>query len=329
MKKLFYLLAVILLVSCVDKGHEDDNQKPQPTNVIYYRSEGGEIIEPNNKKFGAGYIVSNTYEGGLGKITFSKDVTKIGDFAFCACQDLTRISIPNTATLIDEYAFAACTSLLEVVIGSGVKDIGRYAFRDCYHLHKINIPESVTSIKNYAFWNCSLSEINLPSKLTSIGDEAFSGTPITSITIPDSVVEIGNGVFCNCYDLSAFYGKFASEDNRCLIVDGVLNSFAPKGLASYTITDSVTKIGVRAFESCDKLESVTIPDGVIKIEMGAFYGCESLKTVYCKGTTPPFLDVDIFDDTPSLDAIYVPMNSVDAYKLAWSPYAELIVGYYL
>ena len=41
--------------------------------------------------------------------------------------------------------------------------------------------------------------------------------------------------FKNCKNLKEFKGKFASADNRCLIVNGNLIAYAPVGLTSDTI----------------------------------------------------------------------------------------------
>ena len=100
-------------------------------------------------------------------------------------------------------------------------------------------------------------------------------------------------------------------------------------LTSVTIGDSVTEIGFGAFWDCDSLTSVTIPDSVTSIGEDAFYECSSLTSVYCKATTPPTGDWDMFDYNASGRKIYVPRNSVSAYKSAeyWSKYASDIVGY--
>jgi hypothetical protein len=75
---------------------------------------------------------------------------------------------------------------------------------------------------------------------------------------------------------------------------------------------------------------VNIPDSVTTIGGYAFYWCTSLISVYCKATTPPSLSgSSVFDYNGSGFKIYVPAESVGAYKSAdgWSEYASAIVGY--
>ena len=211
----------------------------------------------------------------------------------------------------------------------------------------------ITKIPYYAFEdNDLLTYIKMPNSVTAIGEDAFySCNSLTSVTIPNSVTAIREGAFRFCNGLTAFYGKFASADNRCLIVDGVLEWFAPAGLTKYTIPNSVTTIGEYTFQSCknltsvtipnsvttigraaffdcDNLTSVTIPNSVTAIGEDAFYSCNSLTSVYCKPTTPPSLgNYDIFQDAASELTIYVPTASVEAYKSAsgWKEY--YIEGY--
>ena len=146
----------------------------------------------------------------------------------------------------------------------------------------ITFDGDVTTIGERAFYDCySLTSVTIPDSVTTIGEGAFVACDsLTSVTIPDSVTTIGNYAFSSCNSLKEFKGKFASDNGCCLIVDGVLNSFAIGcGATEYTIPDSVTTIGNHAFYPCNSLASVTIPDSVTTIEEGAFYYCISLTSV--------------------------------------------------
>ena len=101
------------------------------------------------------------------------------------------------------------------------------------------------------------------------------------------------------------------------------------GQGVLTFDDSITSIGYQAFQACTSLTSVTIPDSVTSIGYYAFDGCTSLKEVYCKPITPPAGDSYMFDSNASGRKIYVPRNSVEAYKAArhWRGYASDIEGY--
>ena len=242
-------------------------EMPIPSNQIWYTSSDGNVVEPYSgnlnsnatamQTFGAN-IVSNTYENGVGVITFDGDVTTIGDWAFYDCDALTSITIPDSVTTIGEKAFIDCSALTSITIPDSVRTIGYAAFGYCFALTSVTTPDSVTTIEGCAFYGCGA---------------------LTSVTIPDSVTTIGEGAFGGCDALKAFYGKFASADNRCWIVNGVLNSFAPAGLTEYTIPDSVTTIGDYAFQDCHALKSVTIPDSVTTIGREAFYSCHALTSV--------------------------------------------------
>lgn len=193
-----------------------------------------------------------------------------------------------------------------------VTKIGEEAFKDCHSLTGISIPESVTVIDVYAFLHCSnLTNITIPNSVTRINDWAFhSCSALTSVTIPNSVSTLEQNAFVDCENLARFYGKYASEDGRCLIVNGVLNSFAPAGLTNYNIPDGVTSIGAQAFMNCSYLLNITIPDSVSSIRLQAFWGCSSLTDVIIPDSVNHIYSY-AFMFCSSLTSIKIP-NSVEA-----------------
>ena len=275
----------------------------------------------------------------LTSITVGYGVIKIGDYAFNDCSGLTDVIISDSVITIGEGAFYGCRSLTSVVIPDSVTAIGWGAFRGCSSLTSVSIGNSVATIKDYAFYDCSsltnvcisdlfawcnivfsdyysnplyygvnlylnntlVTELVVPSDITEIKSYAFYGSGnLTSIVIPDNVTTIGNSAFEYC-----------------------------SSLTNLTIGNSVTTIGDAAFRDCSNLTSVTIPDCVTTIGGAAFRYCRSLTSVHCKATTPPAGGSDMFSSNASCRKIYVPMESVEAYKSAsdWSGYADAIEGY--
>ena len=152
-----------------------------------------------------------------------------------------------------------------------------------------------------------------------------------SIYLPETYIgkNGGRGPYNNLRDCNQIFGKHASADNRCWIINGKLMVVALADLTEYTIPNDVTSIEWGAFgkSNYSYLTSVTIPNNVISIsEPYRFYYTEALEKIYCKPNTPPNLD---WRDIPSSIKIYVPTKSVNAYKTAedWEEYADQIFGY--
>ncbi|MBR3826351.1 MAG: leucine-rich repeat domain-containing protein [Alistipes sp.] len=313
MKKLFLLLA---LVGMVATACEDDGVN-EPTNTPTETPDGGNDEKPDDGN-------DEMPDGGNDEKpddNTPEDKTQPIKFFDNAVKTLCVVSWDTNGDAELSYEEAAAVTDL----GTTFKRSAVISFTELEYF------TGLSYIAIEAFWGCeSLKKIELPHNITSIGEAAFYWCDkLTSVTIPDSVTSIGEWAFFNCSSLTSFYGKFASEDNRCLIVDGKLIAFAPAGLIEYTIPDSVTKIGEIAFYYCTSLTSVTIPDSVTSIGKWAFAVCSSLTSVYCKPTTKPAGGSCMFYSNALGREIYVPAASVEAYKSAayWSDYASDIVGY--
>ena len=211
-------------------------------------------------------------------------------------------------------------------IREGVKVIGNRAFWGCnsltcarnpalrffcQYLTSINIPNSVTTIGKGAFYGCdSLTSINIPDSVTTIGDSAFNGcSSLTSITIPNSVVTIIGNPFCS------WHGNLNNESKAFIYEDHVLFNKNKTTLiayrakeTNYTIPNSVTTIGERAFLGCQSLTSINIPNSVTTIGERAFLGCKSLTSINIPNSVTT-IGKRVFWGCQSLTSINIP-NSV-------------------
>ena len=279
---------------------------------------------------------------GLTSITIPNSVTTIGSNAFQNCSGLTSIDIPSGVAITGDRNFQNCTSLTSVTIGNGVTINGENTFLNCnslpvednlryadtYLVEAVDKTLSTYTIKNdvkwigvSAFTNCSsLTSIVIPSGVTTISSNAFQNCiSLTNINIPSGVTSIGISTFRNCANLT-------SIDIPSGVTSIGMNAFTDcNGITSIDIPSGVTSINGWTFQNCISLSSIVIPSGVRNIGNSAFQFCSSLTSVTCLATTPPTLGSFVFDNTNNCP-IYVPSESVDAYKSAsgWSKYASRI-----
>lgn len=197
-------------------------------------------------------------------------------------------------------------------------------FSSCSKLSSINLEVTdIVEIKGSAFRGCvALTQINLPSSLTKIGNSAFCNSGLTSIVIPESVTEIGEYIFMECKSLTTV----TLPNNMTLIPYYIFGECT--ALTNITIPESVTEINGYAFYNCTSLTTLTIPAAVTEIGDYALQigSTDNKATITFKSTTPPTIPYPSVFKTSTLNKIYVPSASVEAYKTAdnWTYLAAYI-----
>ncbi len=250
-------------------------------------------------------------------------VTTVNPMAFSDCQNLEAIDVVeghptcySTGNCIIEKAsnkiLAGCKNS---VIPTDINniEIGTSAFAYCLGLTSIIIPDNVTKIDESAFRGCSdLTTITIPTSVTSIGESAFADcSNLTSFR--------WNAI--HCADLGWQNPIFDSSINSVVLGDSVEHipaylCYKFTNLTSFDIPNSVTSIGIGAFESCTGLTSITIPYNVTSIEGGAFKSCSNVAYLTSLASTPPTTASDAFSGVPTGAEVTVPCNSAPNYRVA-------------
>jgi hypothetical protein len=171
--------------------------------------------------YGTGGLVITGYSGPGGLVVIpdtidGKPVTRIYDFAFSDCSDLTGAAISLNMKVIDPGAFRGCDALEEITAAGGnasFSDIDGVLFskdKTTLYLYpagrtdaSYKIPEGVTLIGSGAFYGCSsLTNVTIPDEVDIIGSEAFYGcSSLTEVTIPAGAAAVP-GAFKYCGALS-------------------------------------------------------------------------------------------------------------------------------
>ena len=200
---------------------------------------------------------------------------------------------------------------------------GPNTFKGCESLKRCNLPSSLVDISmssaGSVFAYTPLEFINLEN-VERIGTNAFlSCTSLNIILELPNLKSVGYNSFALCGSLKAdlIVPKLEETDRYC---------FEEIGISKVLDLGIIETLASSSFLNCKALNEVILPSTLKEIGERAFDGCSSLATLLCNTSVPPVLGNNALRNTASSLSIYVPDDSVEAYKSAtnWSAYADQI-----
>lgn len=335
----------------INKEYEGEIVFPKTLlRIEHHAFDGCECKYKLNK--GLEYIGDAALRGIQNKtLTIPSTVDYIGDYGFAEYRCTEKIVIKHNVGHIGRGAFCpAGKSNLKKVEGVYATEDGLMLIRDgilltCVTDSKIQtspivVPEEVKILDELSFAHCNCS-ILLPDGLLEIRKGAFWGNGTSwlkglKLNIPDSVEEIEDEAFGRAF--LHISGKYTSEDGNCVIVNGRLIYICPNVRGSLNIPQGTESIApysyfmqiVAVFDNCfpKNLEELNLPSGIKSIDKLAFgYGAGeypiSINTIIINSATPFDWDMGCISSEAN---IYVPDESVDAFKIAYPKRANNIKG---
>ena len=251
--------------------------------------------------------------------------------AFCDCEYLSTINIPDSLTTVSGDCFIN-TAISEfevsyynsyfttedgVLFDFGKTRLIKYPAADT--TKKYVVPSTVSVMDAYAFDSCtSLEEIVVPDMIVEFEDGLFKGcTSLSKVNIPDEIFDIGYCVFAGCDSLEEITvpAKLDSEyQNSFHDITGLKRVYFEQGRERISVS----------FDGCTNLESVVIPGGVESISQDAFAGCENLKYVELPGSIK-YIDKDAFSGCDNIKYVFCSDSSFDLKALTFSVNNEAIL----
>lgn len=189
----------------------------------------------------------------------------------------------------------------------------------------------VTTIGDYAFRACTgVTSVEMGPSIKKIGQYGFAGTNIISIKIPSNCVEIGTYAF----NIDVLQNIEVDPDNRCFcIVNSGLFDKDLTTLYQYPADCSqdvfVIPEGVKIIKSGSliafRAHTIDFPSTIETFGQWNFSLCRNLTTMVVRLRDVPSSMDDNFGRFRSNCTLYVPAESIEAYKADewWSGFKEI------
>ena len=235
----------------------------------------------------------------LQKVVLADGTTRINDYAFQACPQLSDINLDRLTTLtyVGTYAFAN-TGFTTMTLPNTITEMGYGAFRECQQLTSINVPTQLTSVPyDFVCYSPNLTSVKMHDGIRTIGHYAFYGCKaLSAIELNDQITTIEYSAFYGCESLAldklptaltyigddAFRGT-KNITGKLTIPSGVTtigsDAFRESGISGVELPEGVTNWGSTIFYKCTSLKDVRLPKDMKRITNYMFQSCSALEQI--------------------------------------------------
>ena len=210
-----------------------------------------------------------------------------------------HFTIPDTVTRINEQALYGASYLTSITIPNSVSSIGDYAFYDCRSLIEV----------------CNKSQLNIIVASENYGRVGYYAKRIITDESQSAIKIEGDYVFFDD-GTDVYFLKYIGNEKDIILpkYDGgkeygiwhyaFWNNWLDAKIATITIPEGVTSIGVHAFSYCYSLINISIPNSITNIDNCAFFYCKSLASVIIPDSVTSIGDQAFYGCTSLKDVHY-------------------------
>lgn len=193
-------------------------------------------------------------------------------------------------------------------------------------MESITFPEKGITITR-CFDNCTkLKRANNTKNCIFINASFFYCSSLETIDLSNSPY-LPAAMFSGCYSLKTIlFPKHMINYNNSVIG----NVFSEcRSLVELDIPEGITSVGYAFVLNCNSLKYLTFPSTLTRAESWFVGACPVLEWIRFKSVEPPTMTITKGIIANNSCVIYVPSQSVEAYKNAnyWKDYADRIAGY--
>lgn len=273
-----------------------------------------EILDKVDEVYASGYekglsegggsddgVLASLIDRSIMEVNIPHGVTKIGDYAFCGCNNVVKFTIPDSVTVIGNQAcngIGTAKGVDEVIMPDSITTMGAHAFV-WSGVKKFVISKNIDKIEASVFGGCSKCELYdfsryeaVPSLVNVNAFDQMTNYKKAKILVPaalydDWIVATNWSNFADYiepyyiisegleYETDSWGNKYVIGRGSC--TDSVI-----------VIPDGVTQIAEGAFVNDQMIDTLVLPESGAAICDGSLDGSSLKKIVNCNGSVHSF-----------------------------------------